>query len=222
METIQTSKFRYQEALVEKSKYCYANTDVLINKQNIKDNETLAKIERIHVTYVLSNLYLKPIKGNFDIDHYLKIHKILFQDLYPFAGTIRKENISKGGIPFCRPEFIYDNLKSLLTKMNEDSYKLETEEELISFLASFYSEINVVHPFREGNGRCQREFFREFVLELNNRISFGTYELDFTQLSETDKKILILGSIESATKGTTENLKQFFQACLIKNQQKKI
>lgn len=204
----------------DKSNYCYEGTDILINKRDIKDADTLERVERIHTTYILSKLYLSPVKGRFDIEHYINIHKVLFQDLYSFAGEIRRENISKGGIPFCRPEFIYKYLKYLLEQMNEQSYKLKNEEELIEFLAFFYSEINVVHPFREGNGRSQREFFREFVLELNKRVDFGNYEIDFSVLKESDKKILISGCIEGATKGTTELLKKFFKACLIKNQQK--
>lgn len=219
---IELSKNELDELYNEQSKYCYKGTDVLINKKNIMNADVLLKVERIQVTYVLSNLYIKPIVGNFDVNHYLKIHEILFQNLYSFAGKFRDENISKKGIPFCRPEFIYDNLKVLLEQMNKKSYAIKSEEELIDYLAYYYSEINIVHPFREGNGRTQREFFRELVLELNNRINFGNYEIDFSQLSETDKKVLILGSIEGATKGTTEYLKQFFRACLIKTEQKQL
>lgn len=218
----QKEKNELEELYTDQSKYCYKGTDVLINKKNITNNDVLLKVERIHVTYVLSNLYINPIVGNFDVNHYLKIHEVLFQDLYPFAGKLRTENISKGGIPFCRPEFIYDNLKDLLNKMNSKSYKLTSEDELIDYLAYYYSEINIVHPFREGNGRTQREFFREIVLELNNRIDFGNYEIDFSRLTDVDKKVLILGSVEGATKGTTEYLKQFFRACLTKIEQKKL
>lgn len=215
-------KNELEELYTDQSKYCYKGTSVLINKRNITNNDILLKVERIQVTYVLSNLYINPIVGKYDVAHYLKIHEVLFRDLYSFAGKLRDENISKEGIPFCRPEFIYDNLKELLQQMKKDSYKLKSEEELIDYLAFYYSEINIVHPFREGNGRTQREFFRELVLELNNRIDFGNYEIDFSKLSDIDKKILILGSIEGATKGTTEYLKQFFRACLIKTEQKQL
>lgn len=99
--------------------YCYDKTDVLINKKDIRDAKTLEKIERIHTTYVLSKLYINPVSGNFDAKHYISLHKILFQDLYEFAGQIRNENISKGGIPFCRPEFVYQYLDYLLGQMNK-------------------------------------------------------------------------------------------------------
>lgn len=211
----------YLESLyTEQSKHCYPNSDVLINSKGIMDSDVLEQVERVHTTYILSKLYMEPIKGDFGVEHYIKVHKTLFEDLYPFAGIIRNENIRKGNIPFCRPEFIYEYLNSLLEEMNEKSYSLKSEEELITFLAYYYSEINLVHPFREGNGRAQREFFREFVLEINKRINFGRFEIDFSRLKELDKKILILGCIEGATKGTTENLKQFFESCLVNHLEK--
>lgn len=214
-------KDKYLDSLFDsQSKYCYESTDVLINKKNIKDQSTLEQVERIHTTYVLSKLYIKPVAGNFDINHYVQLHKTLFEDLYYFAGDFRCENISKGGIPFCRPEFIYQYLKSLLEQMKRKSLRLKSEEELINFLADFYSEINLVHPFREGNGRTQREFFREFILDLNKYINFGSFEIDYSRLNEVDKKTLILGCIESATKGTNDSLKEFFRACLVKRVEK--
>lgn len=204
------------------SKCCYPGTNVLINKANIKDFDELENLDRLQTTYILSKLYLEPIKGNFDIEHLKAIHKTLFNELYPFAGEFRYENISKDGIPFCRPEIIYMYLNDLLKKMQKESTKLSSEDELIHFLAYFYSEINLVHPFREGNGRTLREFVREYVLELNKRINFGHFELDFSKLTEMDKKIHILGCVESARTGELKYLKQFFGTCLIKTMQKEL
>ena len=204
------------------SKCCYPGTSVLINKADIRDFDELESIDRLQTTYVLSKLYLEPIKGNFDIEHLKAIHKTLFNELYPFAGEFRYENISKDGIPFCRPEIISIYLHSLLEQMKKESTKLKSEEELVHFLAYFYSEINLVHPFRDGNGRTLREFFREYVLELNKRIAFGHFELDFAQLTETDKKVHLLGCIESARTGKLEYLEQFFGTCLTKSIQKEL
>ena len=204
------------------SKCCYPGTNVLINKADIKDFKELENIDRLQTTYVLSKLYLEPIKGNFDIEHLKAIHKVLFNELYPFAGEFRFENISKDGIPFCRPEIIYMYLNNLLKEMKNQSTKITTEEELVHFLAYFYSEINLVHPFREGNGRTLREFLREYVLELNKSIRFGQYELDFSKLTEIDKKVHILGCIESARTGSLDYLEQFFSTCLVKSIKKEL
>jgi len=204
------------------SKYCYLGTSVLINNANIKDFDELENIDRLQTTYVLSKLYLEPIKGDFDIEHLKQIHKTLFNELYPFAGEFRYENISKDGIPFCRPEIIYMYLNELLKQMQKESAKLSSEDDLIHFLAYFYSEINLVHPFRDGNGRTLREFFREYVLELNKKINFGHFELDFSKLTEMDKKVHILGCVESARTGKLEHLEQFFGTCLTKSLQKEL
>lgn len=219
---MEENKQMIERLIGTQSKYCYPGTSVLINNADIRNFEELENLDRLQTTYVLSKLYLEPIKGNFDIEHLKEIHKILFNELYPFAGEFRYENISKDGIPFCRPEIIYLYLNDLLKKMQKESVKLSSEDELVHFLAYFYSEINLVHPFREGNGRTLREFLREYVLELNKRINFGHFELDFSKLTDTDKKVHILGCVESARTGELEHLKQFFSTCLTKNAQKEL
>lgn len=215
-------KDNYERMIDTQSKYCYPGTDVLINKAGIMDNETLERVDRLQTTYILSKLHLSIIKGSFDIGHYKAIHKTLFNELYDFAGEFRYENISKDGIPFCRPEFIYRQLNVLLEQMKKQSYKISSEEELLDFIAYFYSEINLVHPFREGNGRTLREFIREYVLEINKRINFGHYELDFSMLSENDKNMHILACEKSAINGDFKELKNFFKTCLVKENQKQI
>jgi len=219
---MEENKEMLERLIGNQSKYCYPETSVLINNADIRDFDELENVDRLQTTYVLSKLHLNPIKGNFDIEHLKLIHKTLFNELYPFAGEFRYEDISKDGITFCRPGIIYMYLNELLIKMQKESTKLSSEDELVQFLAYFYSEINMVHPFREGNGRTLREFFREYVLELNKRIGFGHFELDFSKLTETDKKVHILGCIESARTGDLEHLKQFFGTCLIKSIQKEL
>lgn len=215
-------KDNYEKLFDTQSRYCYDGTNILINKANIRDYETLERIDRIQTTYALSKLHLSRVHGNFGIEHYKAIHKYLFNELYDFAGEFRVENISKDGIPFCRPEFIYRQLNVLLEQMKKQSYKITSEEELLDFLAYFYSEINLVHPFREGNGRTLREFIREYVLEINNRINFGNYEIDFSVLSEEDKNMHILACERSAIQGNFIELKHFFKTCLVKEKQKQI
>ena len=215
-------KDNYEKMYDTQSKYCYLGTNILINKADIRDAETLEKLDRLQTTYALSRLYLTEINGTFGIEHYKAIHKYLFNELYDFAGEFRYENISKDGIPFCRPEFVYRQLNVLLEQMKKQSYKISSEEELLEFLSYFYSEINLVHPFREGNGRTLREFIRQYVLEINKRISFGHYELDFSMLSENDKSMHILACEKSAINGDFRELKNFFKTCLVKANQKQL
>lgn len=204
-----------KEAFSNQSSYCYPNSDVLINKKGIKDEEELKLVEKNIFLLKLVKLQVKGFKSTkFDIEHYLGIHKFLFGDLYSFAGKTRNENIKKGNTPFCRPEFIYNYLSYTLEEMNKKSRNINSEDELLDFLAYFYSEINIIHPFREGNGRVEREFFRQFVKHLNSRLSFGSYELDYSNITDEVRDYLITGSILSATKGDCSYLRLFFQSVL--------
>lgn len=85
-----------------------------------------------------------------------QIHKYLFQDLYDFAGTIRKENISKGNFRFANTLYLEEVLK-----------KIETmPESTIEEIVAKYVEMNIAHPFLEGNGRSTR-IWLDVILKTN-------------------------------------------------------
>ena len=143
--------------------YCYPNSDVLVNKLNIHDNKKLATVERKLVLLKLYTLRQNKNIGNFDIYHFLSIHKFLFEDIYPFAGKIRSEDIAKGSFRFAKWEYIEDKLRKLVDKLSKDNLKNLSKEEMAKKLAYYMSELNVLHPFREGNGRTIREFIRQLA-----------------------------------------------------------
>lgn len=101
----------YDPADNRQSIYCYKGTDILINKENIRDEKALAEYEA-DITmirqYELENEH--PVKGRFGITHLKRIHKYIFQDVYPFAGKLRMEFIQKGDTPFCDSPYIEENL----------------------------------------------------------------------------------------------------------------
>lgn len=134
------------------SMYCYEGTNILINNKNIKIQEQLDNFEKSIVAVKLMHLNKKGITGNFDINHFLSLHKFLFEDIYPFAGHFRKINISKGYFQFAQWEYIEDQLTFLLKKLKNENY-LEnySVQDFSKSLAFYWSEINVLHPFREGN-----------------------------------------------------------------------
>lgn len=86
---------------------------------------------------------MKGITGNFDVNHYLNIHKFLFSDIYDFAGKIRSENIAKT-IPFCLPHLIYENLEETLRNAKRDIHKITNEEQLIEFMADYYAQLDII------------------------------------------------------------------------------
>lgn len=169
--------------------YCYPGTDVLINKLNIHDYDKLQKAERLHTASRLMELHDNPIVGKFDLEHLKSIHKYIFQDLYEFAGKIRTVEISKEKSLFAFvPQievFFYQNITEplRLEKYLQDLNRTDFSQRAAHFLG----EINAVHPFREGNGRAQREFIRTLALR-------DGYELD---LSRVDAEELLQASKES-------------------------
>lgn len=142
--------------------YCYKGSNVLINKLNIHDNKILKQAEERIVAAKLFILRQNTMIRNFDVNHFKGIHKFLFEDIYPFAGKFRTENIAKGFFSFAEWEFIEDELSNLLKKLNaSNNLKNLKRDEFVKSIAYYLSELNVLHPFREGNGRTIREFIRE-------------------------------------------------------------
>ena len=148
------------------SNYCYPGTNILINKLNIKDKNTLQKFEAKITAAKLLALRQKGIIGNFDAKHLNQIHTYLFEDIYPFAGKYRNENIAKGIFRFAEWEYIEPELNRLLNGLKKENYLAGLSKEALSERLAYYlSELNVLHPYREGNGRTIREFLRELALK---------------------------------------------------------
>lgn len=181
---------------LSQSKYCYQGTSVLINKKNILDKEQLKAEEVELTTYKLSLLNLDDdvLDKKYNFDHYLSIHRFLFDELYDFAGCIRNENVYKcrepyatGKTPFCQVYLIRDMLNQTLQEMNINYRKITNRERYVLFLSKYFLDLNIVHPFREGNGRTLREFLREYVERINKDLGFD-FELDYTMDEETKDK----------------------------------
>jgi len=103
--------------------------------------------------------------GRFDVTHLEAIHKYLFQDVYEWAGDFRSVNISKDGDPFGPPRFLECFLEALFRQLDGGrAVKSETVEEFAERTAFYSAEVNAAHPFREGNGRTQREFLRQLAV----------------------------------------------------------
>ena len=95
--------------------------------------------------------------GQLDYIAYKAIHGHFFQDVYDWAVSIREIRTSKGGNPFCYPEHIDTQMTRVFMELAMEDH-LATAGSIAVFAqrASYYlSEINAIHPFREGNGRCQ-------------------------------------------------------------------
>lgn len=162
--------------------YFYPNTDVLINKFDITDFEELKEREAEVSFERLVELYEEPIVGEFDAEHLKNIHRYLFQDVYDWAGEYRLVNMQKQ-TGFTDYRQIDDYLNSELSLMEEEFKNVDSEYALAAFLATYYAQLLIIHPFREGNGRSTREFMREFVLEKTKNKPYGSFELDWTKFN---------------------------------------
>jgi cell filamentation protein len=148
------------------NKYFYRGTNVLINKLDIKDARLLSDAEAELSAQRLIELDVAPITGQFDFEHLKKIHRHIFQDLYDFAGQIRDLDMSKGDTPFAKWQYIEENTTKLLTELKEEDFLRGQTKNVFAKRASYYmAELNVLHPFREGNGRAIREFIRCLALQ---------------------------------------------------------
>lgn len=108
------------------------------------------------------------------------IHAYLFQDVFDFAGKIRTVNISKGSFRFAPLLFLESNL-SIIEKMPENSF-----DEIIDK----YVEMNVAHPFREGNGRAIR-IWLDLILKKNLGKCIDWDKIDkFTYLSAMERSVI--------------------------------
>ncbi|MCM1159155.1 MAG: Fic family protein [Bacteroidales bacterium] len=155
------------------NKYCYPDTEILINKLNIKNKENLFQAEKKLTFIRIQELQQHPIAGNFDFPHLRKIHKYIFQDIYNWAGEIRTVEIGKGNL-FCTTSCIQSYGESVFNKYYSqcEQYK-NNRAEFIKVLAENYADLNALHPFREGNGRAQREFARLVCLSCDYRFDLS-------------------------------------------------
>ncbi len=151
--------------------YCYPSSNVLINKLNIKNSEDLSVAEREITSLKLAYAKQNQIIGNFDLIHLKKIHKFLFEDIYSWAGELRRVNIAKGN-QFCLSQNLESYAGDIFLKLKEENY-LVGAENIAHRLAYYLSEINVLHPFREGNGRTQRLFIEYLALNAGYRVDFS-------------------------------------------------
>ena len=112
-----------------------------------------------------------------------KIHKLLFEDIYSFAGKIRKENIAKGNFRFASCMYLEEVLKKI-----DDMPQTNFDD-----IVKKYVEMNIAHPFREGNGRSTR-IWLDMILkkELNKVIDW----------SKVDKEDYLLAMERSPVKDT--------------------
>lgn len=149
------------------SKYIYidAETGILRNIPNFKSAEELLFFESVTVAKRIQELKNSSIII-IGIVSLFEIHKHLFQDVYEWAGEKRRVEISKDGKQFFLTN-LFDTALLFIDNLILEYKALDKTDKnaIASKLAEILDNINYLHPFREGNGRAQREFIRTLALE---------------------------------------------------------
>lgn len=158
--------------------YFVDGDDVLDNKLGITDPDALKVAEQEIVTNKTADI-LSETPQTFGLDYLLYVHKVLFEDIYDFAGKFRTVDISKSDAktPFAYARFIDTESKRIFDDLAVKKYLNGLEaERFIEEIAHLAAELNALHPFREGNGRA----IRLFLIMLADHAG---YLLDFSQVS---------------------------------------
>lgn len=152
-------------------------TGVLLNKLGIKDEDALDHTESSLSCIRSNELFRTPVPGMFDLGHLQKIHKKLFGDVYQWAGQLRTLDISKGNTKFAHHGHLEKYAPQITNQLSREQNLRGLDAEQFSRRAGYYmGELNVLHPFREGNGRTLREFIVQIAREAGYNIEWHRIE----------------------------------------------
>src|ERR1700730_1352727 len=153
--------------------YLYPGTSVLKNLRGLTDPQQLERFEARRTHQRIAELIDNPLVGEFDLAHLKAIHLYIFKDVYEWAGQYRTVNISKGGHLFGLANFLEPSLQEVLTNLAAEKHLVNLNADTFAGRAAYFlGELNAAHPFREGNGRTQREFIRELGLKAGHYIDW--------------------------------------------------
>ena len=137
-------------------------TGILRNKLGIKTQVELdvaeAQIAAVQITTLLDEENIPPC-DEFNPWLFYKVHKQIFESLYDWSGELRTVEISKGTTSFARAAHLESSIQDIFKELKADDYLVALgSNEIVEKMAYYYSELNVLHPFRDGNGRAIRTF----------------------------------------------------------------
>lgn len=183
---------------------CYPGTSVLINKLGITDQKQLDENETLITSVKALQIEMQPVKAEPDFAYLKHLHFVLFDELYSWAGKIRTINISKMRTAFCPAAQIEETAQGIFRRLQSCHYFSGLpQSDLICELADLYDAINYLHPFREGNGRVQRLYFRRLAQWIGHSLNFAAVDSDR----------MMLATIR-ASAGVMDDLRQVFKEIL--------
>jgi|SRR5699024_6091548 len=159
-------------------KYNEKDNDEYLLRNNllgIYSMERLEEAEALAFSLRATELEHENSQVLFTLEGFKSLHHHLFQDIYPFSGQFRDVQLAKGSTRFCQVQYLNDYATSLFSELhNEPAWK--SIENAAERLAYFKSELNMLHPFREGNGRTIRIFINKYALSRGVNWAYETME----------------------------------------------
>ena len=139
---------------------------------SIEADEVLASAERALTSIAASEIEFSS--PPYDLAYLQGLHHHLFRDIYAWAGEIRTIDISKSDTRFCRTDRIIPEATKIFAAMAQLKwFEGMARPDLIQAIAEYYGDLNMVHPFREGNGRAQRFLFEHLIVNVGYQISWA-------------------------------------------------
>jgi cell filamentation protein len=168
--------------------YLDSDSGVLRNRLGIVDPQRLREVEAGLTLAALADLGTRVLPGGYDLNHLRAFHREIFGDLYSWAGEIRVVTIARSD-PFCLPQHIEAYSAEVFGHLAKERYLRGLDRDgCLDRLTHYLAEVNAIHPFREGNGRAQRAFFRQLGQDAGWRI-------DWSNLNAADNERASMASL---------------------------
>jgi len=149
--------------------YLDLDTGVLRNRLGIGDREELARAEAALTASRLYDLQRSHLPGRYDLEHLRAFHRVIFGDVYDWAGELRTVSIGRGSL-FCLPQHLVQFGEEVFGRLAHAHHLRGLYRgTFVGRLTELLAEINFLHPFREGNGRTQRAFVAQLARDAGYR-----------------------------------------------------
>jgi cell filamentation protein len=168
-------------------------TGVLRNILGIRDAATLVRFEADLTFARLVWLAENPLAGTYDLVHLQEFHRVLFADIYDWAGELRTVRLARTD-SFCFPQFLESAGAVVFAAIYDDGFLRGLDRaRFVDRLAYHLGEVNALHPFREGNGRTQRAFFAQLAIQAG-------WKIRWTRLDRAENEVASRASLQGDPK----------------------
>jgi cell filamentation protein len=197
--------------------YCYPSTDVLRNRENLRDQNALDAFEADAVAVSLVELKLRPIQGAFDTRRLQETHRRIFGKVYPWAGELRRDigmmakTRASGFVVAYGPSAnVPGALANAFAALKKERYLAGlAAAALAERLAYYYSELDAIHSFRDGNSRTLRVFTSDLAEAAGQRLDWAP-----SARTEADRERLYQARDVAVMRGETADLARILAANL--------